>query len=245
MKSIKVRARRLGVAVSILVILIVAKPCKAITINALFRNSGESLTGFGTATGAPANAVGSGNLQAIVATAVNYWQNAYSDPYTLSIQYGWFSRPDGTTGTHILQSEGGTPHREISGSIAFDSDQSTAWFLDPTPWSASEYTTLTNYTANLGGGTMNVGREYTNGQGNAAAHDLFTTVVHEIGHALGLSSANNAYAAKTGDLDIDIASPLPFAGAAARQLRKRHLNLDHPVLRSNRPSGVRRSAFRR
>jgi hypothetical protein len=59
----------------------------------------------------------------------------------------------------------------------------TAWFLDPTPASASEYTTLTNYTADLGGGTMNIGREYTGGTGNGAAHDLFTTAVHEIGHA--------------------------------------------------------------
>ena len=62
---------------------------------------------------------------------------------------------------------------------------------------------------------MNIGREYTNGQGNAAAHDLFTTVVHEIGHALGLSAANNAYVAETGDLDVDI-------GRQHAQQRRRH-----------------------
>ena len=109
---------------------------------------------FGPAEAQPANAVGGGVLQSLVAVAVNYWEAAYGDPFTLNIEYGWFPRSGTTTGTHSLVSEGGTPHRETSGSLAFDSDQSTIWFIDPTPTSASEYTTFTNYTADLGGGTM-------------------------------------------------------------------------------------------
>lgn len=241
MNCVLIRSRFRGAAVALAAILSMAIPCQAITINTVFRDSGESLPGFGTATAAPGNAVGGGSIHSLVALAVNYWQNVYSDPFTLSLQYGWFGLASGTTGTHSLLTEGGTPHRETSGALAFDSDTSTAWFIDPTPTSASEYTTFTNYTADLGGGMMNVGREYTGGTGNAAQHDLLTTVIHEMGHSLGLSAANDAYAAETGDLDIDVVSPLPFAGAALPvNSGNAHLNLDHPVMRSNRPSGVRR-----
>jgi len=224
------------------VVLLATVPCQAITINTTFKDSGSALAGFGTAGSAPANASGGGSLQALIATAANYWESIYTDSFTLSIQYGWFSLASGTTGTHSLVSEGGSPHRETSGSLAFDNDQSTVWFADPTPTSASEFTTLTNYTADFGGGTMNVGREYTGGQGAAANHDLLTTVIHEMGHALGLSSANDAYQTETSiDLDIDLTLPRAFPGSALPvNSGNAHLNLDHALMRSNRPGGVRR-----
>jgi hypothetical protein len=185
--------------------------------------------------------VGGGALESLVQAAVLYWQSAYLDPFTVSIQYGWFNLPT-SVGTHVLLTEGGTPHRETSGSIAFDNDLSTVWFVDPTPASASEFTTFTPYTANLGGGTMNVGREYTGGTGSAASHDLFSTVLHEIGHALGMSGANNAYVAETStDTKIDIASPYTYAGADLPvNSGNAHLNMDHTLMRSSRPSAMRR-----
>jgi hypothetical protein len=220
-----------------------ASPCQAITINATYRGPGEALAKFGTAEAQPANAVGGGVLQSLVAAAVNYWQSAYADPFTLNIEYGWFPRDGSTTGTHSLVSEGGTPHRELSGSLAFDSDESTIWFIDPTPASASEYSTFTNDTADLGGGTMNVGREYTGASGDAVRHDLLSTVLHEMGHALGLSGANDALVAERVDDDVDVTAPLPFAGSAIPlDLGTAHLDLDHALMRTNRPSGVRRLA---
>ena len=40
-----------------------------------------------------------------------------------------------------------------------------------------------------------------------------TTVLHEIGHSLGISNANIAFFAEQVDGDIDIHAPRPFAGA--------------------------------
>jgi len=216
---------------------------QAITINAIYRGPGEQLGSFGTAQAQPGNAVGGGNLMAAVDAAVAYWESAFADPFTLTIEYGWFPRDGGTTGTHRLVSEGGSPHRETVGTIALDSDGSTIWFADPTPYDASEYSTFTEYTSDLGGGPMNVGREFTGASGFAIRHDLFSTVLHEIGHALGLSSANNAYVAEAADGDVDITAPLPYAGASLPvNADNAHLNLTRALLRSSRPSGVRRYA---
>ncbi|REK05489.1 MAG: PEP-CTERM sorting domain-containing protein [Planctomycetota bacterium] len=226
-----------------LIVALAASCCQAITINAIYRGPGELLGTFGTAQSAPANAVGGGTLQAIMDVAVDYWESAYGDPFTLTVQYGWFPRTGSTTGTHRLLSEGGTPHRETSAAIALDSDGSTIWFADPTPTDSVEFSTYTDYTADLGAGVMNVGREFTGGFGHAARHDLFTTVLHEVGHALGLSSANNAFVAERGDNDVDVLSPLPFAGSQIPlNSGNAHLNMSHPLMRSSRGSGVRRLA---
>jgi large exoprotein involved in heme utilization and adhesion len=230
-------------ALAPIVFLLAAAPAQAITINAIYRASGESLGTFGTAAAQPGNAVGGGNLTVAVDAAVAYWESAFADPFTLTIEYGWFPRDGGTTGTHRLVSEGGTPHRETAGTIAIDSDGSTIWFADPTPDDSSEFATFTEFTSDLGGGSMNVGREFTGASGPAVRHDLFSTVLHEIGHALGLSSANNAYVAEGGDGDVDITAPLPFAGGSLPlNAGDAHLNLAHALLRSSRPSGVRRYA---
>lgn len=235
------RLRTGALAASIVVFVTTTAP--AITINAIYRAPGETLGTFGTAEAQPANAVGGGSLMAVVDAAVAYWESAFADPFTLTLQVGWFPRASGTTGTHRLMTEGGTPHRETSGAIALDSDGSTIWFADPTPYDSLEFSTYTEYTSNLGGGLMNVGREFTGATGLAVRHDLFTTVLHEIGHALGLSASNNAYVAEEGDGDIDLTAPLPYAGASLPvNPDNAHLNLPRTLLRSSRPSGVRRYA---
>jgi hypothetical protein len=218
-----------------------ANSAGAIDINLTYRASGESIGGVATAGAAPANATGTGTIQALVQAAADYWEAVFSDTHTVSIQYGW--APLTSAGTHNLLTQGGTPNRELTGTIRFDNDQSTVWYLDNEPLTATEFTTLTNHTADLGGGIMNVGREYTGGSGAASAFDLYTTAIHEIGHALGLSGANSTFINEAGiDRSVTLGGP-SFAGANVPiAASTAHLDLDHALLRENRPGGVRRFA---
>lgn len=188
---------------------------EALVITRTFVDNGDSFSGgLGTATGAPTTTAGGGTLQDIFNAAADWWELAILDTHTVDIEYGWQGLGGGTLGVHSLQTEGGTPHRETSAVIRFDSDGSSDWFMDPTPHGNSEYSTLTETSDDLGGGSMNVGRVYTDASGDAAGNfDLFSTAVHEVGHALGLSSANDAFVTENSDGDIDVTGPRPFAGS--------------------------------
>jgi MYXO-CTERM domain-containing protein len=150
-------------------------------------------------------------------------------------------------GSHSLTGQGGTPNRQTSGNIIFDNDGTSNWFLDPTPNDNSEWTTFTATTANLGGGLMNVGRVYTGATGLAVGRtDLYTVALHEIAHAIGLSSANIAFQAERGDNDIDITGPRPFAGAAIPiEAGTAHIEngiLPNVLMGETVPTGIRRLA---
>jgi hypothetical protein len=199
-----------------------------LTINLDYHSPGETVTFFGTAGSAPANAVGGGNLQQLVASAARYWESAILDDHTLELGFGWFPRDPGRA-THLAIDVVGRPLRETVASIGFDNDQSTEWFLDPTPGNHSEFTQLTTYTDDFGGGTMTTGIEYTGGTGAAAATDLLTLAIHAMGHALGLSSDNRAFTLEVVDDDIDVLSPRPFASAQLPTVGA-HLNLPHALI---------------
>ncbi len=162
----------------------------------------------------PANAVGGGDLQTIFNAAADLWEAAIQDNHTVTITYSWAALGGGTLGVHNLTSEGGTPHRETAGTIRFDNDGSSVFFLDPTPRMNEEYTTFTATNSTLPG-TINSGRVWTGATGLASGRtDLFSVALHEIGHALGLSSANDAFVAEAGDSDVDLTSPRAPAGSA-------------------------------
>lgn len=181
-----------------------------------------------TAASAPTMA-GSGNLTSIFNAAADWWELAYYDPngdgsdFTLSIEYKWAALSGSILGVHSLQSEGGSPHRETSALIRFDNDGSSNWFADSTPYENSEYSVYTEYSNDFGGGLLNTGRVFTGASGDAVGnYDLFTVALHEIGHALGLSSANNAFVAENNDLDIDVTAGPWDGGYAGSVLNTRN-----------------------
>jgi hypothetical protein len=160
---------------------------------------------------APANAVGKGNLQDIVNTAARIWSSVYSDSMTLTLYYGWDAI--GSAGTHILSSQGGHPNREMAGMILFDNTGSASFYLDPTPEYNEEYRKLTEESQDLGGGQVNVARVFSKPFGEAIGHtDLLSVVLHEIGHALGMSSNNISFIQQSGNGIINVAEYLPFSG---------------------------------
>ncbi len=176
--------------------------------------------------GAAPTTAGGGNFQTIFNVAADWWEAAILDAHTVTIAYDWGPQAGGTLAAHSLTTQGGTPNRETAGQIIFDNDGSSNWFLDPTPLQNEEYSTFTPTTQNLGGGVMNVGRVWTGASGNALNNfDLLSTAIHEIGHALGLSSANTAFQAEAGPAgagrDVDVTGlpttlMWPFATSGGR-----------------------------
>ncbi|HEX5052383.1 MAG TPA: hypothetical protein VFZ65_11455 [Planctomycetota bacterium] len=191
----------------------------------------------------PATVAGGGNLTAIFNAAADWWEGTLvTSPYTVTITYQWGPLSGSTLGLHSLVSQGGSPNRETAGTITFDNDGTSSWFLDPTPCANTEFTTgPTLASANLGGGLMNTGRTYTGGTGSASGRtDLFSVCLHEIGHALGLSSANTSFVAEAGvDLSIDVTAPRPFPGAAIPTVSGAHLNLTSALMFPSIGTGLR------
>ena len=206
---------------------------------------------------------GTGTLQSVFESAAQVWENIFSSnsfTHTLSLNYGWGVQSGSTLAAHSLTGEGGTPHRETSGQIIFDNDGSSLFFLDgsldpfnPTGSGNSEYTVgMTTSSQDFGGGTMNTSRRFSGATGAAASRsDLFSVALHEIGHALGMSSANNAYAAESWpDNDVDISGLFAFAGSAlptnngatpeTGATSNSHLNISNALLFPSIGTGLRR-----
>ena len=160
---------------------------------------------------APPNTAGGGNIADIVNAAARIWEAAYPGPETITINYGW--APVGDAATHSLTAQGGTPDRETAGVILFDNSGAIKFFLDPTPLANEEFRRRTEEYQDLGGGFVNVARLYTSPLGDAAGHtDLLSVALHEMGHALGICAANDAFRLEAVDGTITIAEDLPFAG---------------------------------
>jgi hypothetical protein len=193
-------------------------PAVAVGILLLFANS-QSAAGLTIIRdfigGAPGtNDTGTGNLPGIFNAAADVWQQIILDDHVLTLHYGW--TPNGG-GEHYLNAQGGTPNRETEGTILFNNDNVVGhhhYYLDPTPRLNEEFPNSTQITQNMGSGGLNVTRVFSGGIGDAGSEDLFTTALHEIGHALGMSLANTSFIAKSADGRIEITSPRPFAGTS-------------------------------
>ena len=159
----------------------------------------------------PTNSLGAGTLTNIFNEACDVWELAYPNVnLTLTLHYGW--APVGG-GQHTLNAQGGTPNRETDGIILFNNDNDPthyAFFLDDDPLEHSG-TNFIDESTNLGAGPINATRCFKI-YSDDVHFDLFTIAMHEIGHSLGMSSANTSFAVETTDGDIDVTAPLPFVG---------------------------------
>lgn len=162
----------------------------------------------------PANTTGYGNLNEIVNAAARIWELAYTDQIVVTLYYGW--APIGDAGNHTaieLDSQG---KRELSGVLMFDNSGATPFYLDSTPYANEEYRQQSNAYEDLGGGLINSARIFKNPAGQAMGRvDLLSVVLHEIGHAMGLSSANPSFVSQSRMGIIQLSQNLPYAGTMA------------------------------
>lgn len=170
-------------------------------------------------------------LTSLFQHAETFYQDVFEDTHTLTINYWWENLSAGTLGVHNLVSQAGG--RETVANIRIDNN--TSWFLDPTPANDSEFTMTQTLWRDLTGAqqsdlynnfgastpaTFEVGYTGTANAGGPAAGvwDALSVVMHEVGHALGMSSANNSTIAETADNDYDFNSAFVFGQPLAAEV---------------------------
>ena len=196
-------------AAAFLAALLNVSTAPAVRIETRYIEAGERIPSVGIAGERPASAVGGGDLATIVRAAADVWESLIADEHTLTLSFGWYD----TTGVsnsafHAPGQSGGTPQRQITGSLAFNNaDDAYAMFLDPTPHVGEEFALIERAFGDYGSGPIEDTRRFGALSDDARGrNDLFTAALHEIGHALGLTRLNSLMIDRL-DGDIDVTLP--------------------------------------
>ncbi|MEQ9454151.1 MAG: hypothetical protein RLN76_06105 [Phycisphaeraceae bacterium] len=164
---------------------------------------------------------GAAQLTAMMQWAADYWEDIIQDSWTLDIEYYWDDLDDtnGTLGVHNnLGTSSGKP---TDARIRLDTQSNGSnrlWYFDTTPDNNSEYdiqqtlyrdltpTQQTDWFNNSPPALLEVGyRGDAVASAPAAARngfDALSTIIHEIGHAVGLTSNVSSGEYADGDYDV-------------------------------------------
>ncbi len=215
-------------------------PVYGLNINTNYVPAGSNIVGVGTAVVPTSNLVGGGDLASVVRAAADTWEALILDDFTLTLNFGWYpTSPFSNLAFHQGVNAGGIPNREKVGSLAFNSASSAALFLDPTPESNEEFVFNWQAFGNYGGGSVETRRDFSGATPETlSSHDMYSSALHEIGHALGLSDWS-FFNTETVDGDIDVGLA-PFSGTTL-PMNQTHLGIAGPVMSfAGRPAGTRR-----
>jgi hypothetical protein len=187
---------------------------------------------------APDDVRGGGNIDVIMRTAVEAWQKTFNDvegEWRLKINYGWcdispygqeFARKTvparGNRAARITEANICFRDFPASGDAISDGQNPEivgsrySFFADPKPWTNNAYGRIQNFWDSTLT-KLNVGRVLENAKGDAIDRiDLYSTAIHEIGHALGIDFdypdwAKRCVSGENAGCDLNITSGRPFA----------------------------------